>query len=158
MLAIVAVLGSIALPAMRNGMEQAGLGHETERLAELLRGARALAVGQPHSVVLCPGDALGCSVDWDTDQLLLFSDLDGDGEYGPGDLARRFVPGSSTRLRWVSFRRNNRISFASGSGTTANNGSLYLCPQQGGDAARIVLSRSGRVRVESCEDCGRCAG
>ncbi|MFM8355484.1 MAG: GspH/FimT family protein [Gammaproteobacteria bacterium] len=158
-LAIVALLGSLALPGLRGLREQSDSTLAVNQVLGQLGLARSSAILQHARVTLCPGGGqtpgspatCGVRDSWHLGALL-FVDVNGNGrrETTEPEL-RRFPPLDTGRVYWRGFRNRVYLQYLPSGHTPFQNGSFYYCAASGApNLARIViLTASGRARVAS---------
>lgn len=162
-LAIVALLGALALPGLRSLRDQSDSTLAVNQLMGQLALARSSAILQHARVSLCPspgagpgsghhpGTNTGCGArdSWHLGALL-FIDSNGNGRREPAEAElRRFPPLATGRVYWRAFRNRAYLQYLPNGHTPWQNGSFHYCATSGApNLARIViLTASGRSRV-----------
>lgn len=162
-LAIVALLGALALPGLRSLRDQSDSTLAVNQLMGQLALARSSAILQHARVTLCPsagpslsagqhaGTNAGCGTR-DTWHLgaLLFIDSNGNGRREPAEAElRRFPPMAAGRVYWRAFRNRAYLQYLPSGHTPWQNGSFHYCAVSSAAAlARIVIvTPSGRARA-----------
>lgn len=154
--AITGVLAVVATPALMHGTHKMQTHTRTQMVVGMLEQARRAALTGQAPVVVCSGSSSGCLSDWTASQLAVFADTNRSEDLDNSDRLMQVFPVKDTRLVWRGFRKGVFIGFDAQRGTARNSGSLYLCPLNGGEAQRILLHNSGRVRHEPCHQCQAC--
>lgn len=166
-IAVAAVLLAIAIPAFSNLMAQNELAAASNAVRGALLAARQTAVMRGHPVSLCAGNPeAGCTGDWSAGQWLVFRDSNHDGQLGADEtlLHQGRVPGAGgtvsidgngplrTALVYMPLGHAERVSGAFGAGR------LRLCVARdiSPNARELVISASGRVRLQHVELNGAC--
>lgn len=153
-LAVMTILALLGLPALRELMSSQRLAVASHALVSSLNYARSEAIRRNAVVTVCPSKSQsGCEagIAW-SQGWIVFADLDGDGQAGIDEPVLRTTtalleePASSSSLSHVSYRPDGKAWKPSGA---LQFGSIYLCGSQ--RAKRIVLSASGRVRLENSQ-------
>lgn len=166
-IAVAAVLLAIAIPAFSNLMAQNELAVASNAARGALLAARQTAVMRGHPVSLCAGNPeAGCTGDWSAGEWLVFRDTNHDGQLGADEtvLHQGRVPGAGrtvsidgngplrTALIYMPMGHAERVSGAFGAGR------LRLCVARdlSPNARELVISASGRVRLQHVELDGAC--
>lgn len=165
--AAAAILLAIAVPAFSNLMARNELAAASNAARGALMAARQTAVMRGHPVSLCAGEPeAGCTGDWSGGQWLVFRDADHSGDLGAGEAVLRHgrVPGAGqavsidgngpfrSAMVYVPLGHAERRSGAFGAGR------LRICVQEdlAPNARELVVSASGRVRLQSVDLDGAC--
>jgi len=148
-LAIVALLAGVTIPAWSSASESAHAGAAQAALLESLVGAVDHAALTGSEVVLCPGDASGCrdSIDWSRGWVA-WTDLDGDRTLGSGEPLLQAHPAldGAVHLRSTSGRKH--LVFQPNGGNVGSNVTFTLCDGRGPARARaLVLANDGRLHA-----------
>lgn len=149
-LAVIAILATLAAPALaqllKNSRDQAAM----EELNTLLHHARSRAVEHKRALRLCPSlNGVDCSTDWSQPWLLSTEQ---------GKKLYHSTPYSGSRpLQWSGFGEAIRFH---GNGTSpTSNGRFYICDEQA-ITRQLVINRQGRIRragiQENQEQSHRC--
>ena len=143
-LAIAAVLFSVAAPSLATLATRSRGDTVVEQMVGALRFARHLAVARGQPTVLCPGQGPACGPrnSWQTGANVAVS--------GTVALVQPALP-AGYRVTWnrqasgITFRPNGSITQA---------GSLFICSPDGDprQARRIVLNNQGRLYQERDRD------
>ena len=146
---IASILVGIAVPAVNGAIEAAHSGAAKGALLESWLGSVSHAANAGSEVVLCPGDAGGCSgsIDW-SPGWIAFADIDGDRNRSPNEtLLKQTDPlGGKVHLRSTTGR--TRVVFQPNGGNAGSNITWTLCDGRGADrATTIVVSNMGRIRA-----------
>lgn len=165
--ALVAVLLSIAIPAFSSMLARNQLVAATNGARGALLAARQAAVMQGRPVSICAGTPdSGCTGDWAGGEWVVFADANHDGEIDAGERVVRHgrVPalGDTVRLDangplrtalvYVPLGHAERVSGAFGAGRLRVCAEADLAP----NARELVISASGRVRLQSVDLDGAC--
>jgi type IV fimbrial biogenesis protein FimT len=145
-LALVAIVASMAAPQLYATWQLQSLHDERQRLAQQVRFARLTSLQKSAKVSVCWSDICGASMGF-----VIYLDSNNDNYWQHTELLLsqwQIKSGLSFR-----FSRDSQISFNS-AGNTAQSGTLILCgPGLNYDAANskdlgyaLVLSSSGRLR------------
>ena len=148
-MSVVSILAGIAIPAVQDAAEAARSGAAKGTLVESWMTSVAHAANTGSEVVLCPGNAGGCSggIDW-SQGWIAFADIDGDRVRGPNEtLLKQAEPlGGKVHLRSTAGR--TRMVFQPNGGNAGSNITWTLCDGRGPEAATtIVVANSGRLRT-----------
>ncbi len=156
-LAIIGIVVGIGVPAWSTIARTNHLAAITNRLVGAIHLARAEAIRSGRRVTLCASrDGATCTTEGYQVGWIVFRDLDGDTRKDLLEpvLARGaadhtvVIQGNRPVARMISYTPMGVPKTATGA---FQAGTLYLCAD--GDGRRIVLSRSGRLRVETAR-CG----
>lgn len=149
-------LASIGIPHLIHAHQQMNQRIATNSMLGALHYARNQAVTSRIKTSLCNGQ-LACTNNpiW-RDDLLIFSDPNGNGQLDNGEvlLQKLTIPEGYT-WRWSSFRSRTRISFASDGTTLSLNGTFTLCDRTT-PTRQIVVSITGRPRIRPPEPDAHC--
>ena len=166
-ISIAAIFLTVSIPVFSNMLAQNELALATNAARGALMVARETAVMKGQSVSLCPGDpSNGCSGDWSAGQWLVFRDSNHNGELDADEtvLQHGIVPGAGqgvsvdgngplrSALVYMPLGHAERVSGAFGAGR------LRLCVERNitPNARELVISSSGRVRMERVDFGGTC--
>ncbi len=149
-LAIVAVLGAIALPGFGNLMGRMRLQGAIDDLQTALNQARIAAVSRGGHVVVCPAfDASGCdhTTEWHHGWLL-FGDMDRDGERSGEEPVIVTGEAKSADIGIVASIGRPRIDYRPDGSASGTNVTLTACSRTLGatEARTLVVSQAGRIR------------
>lgn len=154
-LAIVALMALLAVPSLMMFVHTSTVKAATTELASAIHYARAEAVKRGWPVSVCKSATIhashpSCSraARW-SDGWLIFVDKDADGVVDQDETSLRVGKPPSSEIDITSSNFSNRISYLA-TGASNNNGSFTLCANK--IARRIVINKTGRMRIES-EDC-----
>ncbi|HDP89757.1 MAG TPA: prepilin-type N-terminal cleavage/methylation domain-containing protein [Thioalkalivibrio sp.] len=151
-LVVAGILLGVAVPGFQDLVARSRLTTTTNLLVASLHLARSEAVRSGHHATICPGDADGCRPGSYDRGWIVFLDLNRDGRHQAGEPIRRVfdamgagvsATGNSTVSDYVMYTPRGYTQRASGA---FQAGTLTLCTPP--HARRIVISRSGRPRVE----------
>lgn len=166
-ISVAAVLMAIAIPAFSSILAQNQLAAATNAARGALMAARQSAVMKGRPASLCAGTpSEGCSGDWSAGEWLVFQDADHSGDLDDGEQIVRHgrvaAVGSGVRLDangplraalvYVPMGHAERVSGAFGAGRLRVCAEADLAP----NARELVISASGRVRLQSVDLDGSC--
>lgn len=166
-MAVAAILLATAVPAFSNLTAQNQLAAASNAVRGALMVAREMAVMRGRPVSLCAGEPVnGCSGNWSAGQWLVFRDSNHSGDLDANEtvLQHGGVPGAGqavsidgngplrSALVYMPLGHAERVSGAFGAGR------LRLCVRQKivPNARELVISASGRVRVQRVDFGGVC--
>ncbi|ARS47791.1 GspH/FimT family pseudopilin [Ectopseudomonas hydrolytica] len=143
-LAMLLVLISIALPNLRQQIENNERTQAVNQLLSLLHHTRSNAVYTRRVVTLCQGESR-CSEStiW-RGTLLIFVDHNANGQRDIGD-ELLYQTQIAEGLSWHWNRNKSHIQFEADGTTRALNGTFTLC-KRGAPQRQVVIALSGRVR------------
>ncbi len=160
-LALLTALFRLALPAFDDLIARERASAALNRMLGVVQQARAAAVRQNRSLVLCASNSMEADApcagldDWHLGTLL-FADGNGNGRFESGDDAVRRDAGWSEqgRIRWRSFRNRSYLRFRPNGMTDWRNGSFTWCPESrdASLAVQLVLNAGGRARKARDQD------
>ncbi|MGQ7249679.1 GspH/FimT family pseudopilin [Halomonas sp. V046] len=143
-LALCAVLASVAVPGYRQLAARQDIAAELARLGGALSLARSAAMASRRPITVCPkGEGTQCGADWAGP--LVIVEARGDDGYLSADrrVLRYFA---ASRVASVHFRQDDKpVRFLPTGRASGHNGTFDICTRQG-LAASLVLSNFGRVR------------
>lgn len=146
--AVLAVVGAFALPAL-NGAMEAGRAHEARSaLLASFTAAVSKATITGARTVLCPARSEVCvdSADW-SGGWMVFLDRDGNRERDAGEPIVQRHPALGGKVRLRSTEGRKRIVFQGHGGNAGSNVTFTLCDGRGpAKAQTLVLSNAGRMR------------
>ncbi|UTW06694.1 GspH/FimT family pseudopilin [Pseudomonas benzenivorans] len=145
-----------ALPAFTSTLQRNKQAQATNQLLGALHYARGAAVTGRVTTTLCSG--LGpCAQEreW-RDRLLIFTDLNENGQHDAGEelLQQLYIP-SGFSWRWSNFRSRSYLQFEADGTTLALNGTFTLCDQNT-PKQQVVINLTGRVRTQAAPANARC--
>jgi type IV fimbrial biogenesis protein FimT len=150
-MAIVAILLSTAVPAVKNYTWNLRLRTAIDTLQSDLNLARAHAISHNTEMIICPAiDAADCSGSsaWQYGWIV-FTDINADHRRQVGEAlikhanAVEFLDISSSRSR-------KYLRFLPNGSAPGSNVSIVFCDKRGAEyAGKIVVSNSGRIRIET---------
>ena len=151
-LAVIVVLITMTAPSMQSLVINQRVASATQEVFSTLLLARSEAVKRQRTVSVCSTvDGISCDEDntgWEQGWLV-FTDADADGILEEGDQILRARETWNEQIT-ISWNRGYSISFNS-RGQTGTAGSFEICAD--GEAKAIVVSLTGRSRVEDRELC-----
>ena len=130
------------------------------RVSHSLANAKITALNSAAIVTLCGSlDGIQCGRHW-SDGLLTFIDSDGDRRMGGDDELIHWQPMDDLlgALSWRAFGSRHYLLLDSRGGLQTNNGSFTYCPPPPArsPAAKIVINRSARSRIEWRSSTAQC--
>ncbi len=148
-LTILAIALMIAIPSFSSSLESVRQRTSVNQLLADLNFARSRAIttGQPVSLCAgtsdCDGEAM-----WGG-QVMIFSDMDGDGTIDEGDVTLRATAVTASHSwKWRNFRQQRHMTFKPDGTTHSLNGTFILC-RQGSPLKKIVINITGRARLDA---------
>ncbi len=149
-MAVVAILLAASVPAFKNYSWNLRMKTAVDALQTDLVLARGRAISHNIQTVICPAtDSDDCSgrSDWQ-DGWIVFTDLNRDRRKQDGEPLLRHA-GAVAFLDINSSRSRTHLRFYPNGTAPGSNISILFCDQRGaGNASRIVVSNSGRIRSE----------
>ncbi|SDK20870.1 GspH/FimT family pseudopilin [Billgrantia gudaonensis] len=147
-LAVMAILATWAVPAFQAQAARQEVTTDVMRLKTALSMARSTAITRRTPIVVCPLDdstSAGCSKanDW-TQPLLIKPWNDADAP------ALRIL--ADGEVESITYRADRPVRFTALGRASGYNGTFRICGRRS-NAARIIVSNFGRVRVERGADC-----
>lgn len=146
-----------ALPAFTSTLQRSQQTQAVNQLLGALHYARGTAVMSRKTIALCSGNA-PCSPEqvWQS-QLLIFDDLNKNGQLDNGEALLQQLPlPKGYSWRWSNFRSRSYLQFEADGTTRALNGTLTLCHAD--DPTRqIVINLTGRARTQAAPGDARCS-
>lgn len=149
-IALVGILGFVAVPGMHNLLQKSKTTAAVNQLAGLVRYARNLAITHNTHVTLCPSqNGESCeNLPWH-DGVLLFTDQNTNSKVDGADRVERFMQPfvNAGSIRWGSLR--NKVQFNGRGMARGTVGSFIYCPENRDPmlAESLVLSFQGRLRL-----------
>ncbi len=150
-LAIMLMLMTTALPNGQNMMKRSQSTAAINWLLEAIVYARQAAILRNTLVTLCPGPVDGrCKGEWH-DELVVFTDANGNRRIDRNDvILERFVnPAKGSTIRWRAFQNKQYLQMTGEGFTNYQNGNFTYCPPDGDlrFARQLVINVQGRVRM-----------
>ncbi len=147
--AILAILAGVALPALGDLSADAGSRSARHALATAINQARSAAVSRGHSVSICPSrDQQSCSTDsrWHHGWLV-FEDPNRDGIRGGDEAVIALSPSQPQGLAIMGTGGRPHIRYMPDGSASGTNLTLTVCDRRGeAHAVTLVLSNAGRLR------------
>jgi len=151
-LVVMAILATWAVPNFQAQAARQEVVTEVMRLKTALALARNAAITRRTTVAVCarpsPGSSQCDLADWSHPLVVV------QGQAPSGNLAGtqtlRVLEGSGGPA--ISFSRDYPVRYKSLGRASGHNGTFAICGSHG-NAARVIVSNFGRVRVESGADC-----
>lgn len=143
---IATLLIGLAVPSFNTWVEKQRSLNIQSQLIHGLNFTRSTALSLQQTVTLCPGLSQ-CLPAWG-DSLLIFTDINADGERQPNEPILKQTPlqYAEPYLKWKSFNSKPYIQFNSSGTVSTFNGSFYYCPDNKGQPFKLSLARTGRIR------------
>jgi len=163
-LSVLGILIAVGVPSFNQFMTNSRLNSYVNTMLSNLSLARSEAIKRNGRVVVCTSsDGASCDNSGDWNQgWIIFADIDNDASRDDGEDLIHAMPSLQTGY---SFSGNanvsNYISFDSQGMTKLTNGAMQagtvtLCPEApavGGIGRQLILSSSGRARIEKITTC-----
>jgi Tfp pilus assembly protein FimT len=148
-LALLAIVASIATPQLYRSWQLQSLSDERQRLVQEIRFARLTSLQKSAKVSVCWSQACGSIKGF-----LIYLDANEDGLWQDSEIA--LSQWQINQSLSFSFNRGQQISFNS-AGNTAQSGTMVLCVANASASAinnqalgyALVLSSSGRLREQT---------
>lgn len=150
-LAIGAILLMLAAPSLGNLIAHTRMATAEGTLAGSLHHARAAAIMHNKRVVVCPSnDARHClsSDEWQRGWLIA-NDADHDGQPDTGAPAIALLPALPEGTRVITSTGRTRVAFHPDGDAAGSNARFTICHARQHDGKSVVVSNSGRVRIEA---------
>jgi len=148
---------TLALPAFTSTLQRNQQTQAVNQLLGALHYARSSAVMGRKTIALCSGDA-PCNPEqtWQN-QLLIFNDLNKNGQLDNGEALLQQLPLSKGySWYWSNFRSRPYMQFEADGTTRALNGTLTLCHADT-PTRQIVINLTGRARLQAAPGNTRCS-
>jgi type IV fimbrial biogenesis protein FimT len=148
-LLIAGIMLGIAAPSFVDMLRQNRKAQAVNQLLGGLNYARGEAVLGRRAIGICSGDsACNGSRNWGR-RLLIFEDLNRNGQLDPGEhLISQLELASDATWRWSRFGQQPYLQFEANGTTRAANGTLTLC-MDNQPKHQLVISLSGRIRSQA---------
>lgn len=151
-LAVVVILISMTAPSMQGLIINQRVTSATQEIFTSIHLARSEAIKQQRTVSLCSTtNGINCDEDdtgWEQGWLI-FTDADADGILEEGDRILRASQALDEPIT-ISWNQGGSVSFNS-RGQADVAGTFEVCAD--GEARAVIISRTGRPRVEDQEVC-----
>ncbi len=147
-LALISIFSSVTIPAIGLSLENQRRQSATIQMLGVLKFARGQAVFGRQKVSICHG-SVNCerTGDW-SQQLLVFSDINGNGLLdGTDTVLRAESIGHEIYWKWAGLRSTQYLQFEPDGTTLAFNGTFTLC-HEGKPFKQIVINIAGRMRTQ----------
>ncbi|MGM0785633.1 MAG: GspH/FimT family pseudopilin [Pseudomonadota bacterium] len=147
-LAVMAILATWAVPGLQAQAARQEVTSDVMRLKTALAMARNAAITRRTPIVVCPLDgstSAGCSNGNDWTRPLLIKPWN-----DAGAPALRIL--ADGEVDSITYREDRPVRFTALGRASGYNGTFRICGRRG-NAARVIVSNFGRVRVESGADC-----
>ena len=145
-LAIVAILTSVAAPSLQHLLNQNQLRVAQTDFIAALRHARGMAITSGRRSLFCPSpDGQHCSNDTHWDQGWLLGH-DANGDHQPDGDPSYTGAAYSAKLNISSSSGRHDVRFHPDGSASGSNITLLFCESGGNTALSVVVSNSGRIR------------
>lgn len=155
-MALVAVLVTVGVPAFRSFLQDQRIITQTNELIGALNLARSEAIKRGARVVICRTAGADCATDaagiWEGGWTI-YTDNNGNGARDAGEsiiwVGQQANPGITIRTggnftRWIAYQPGG----SSVGNTNLGNGTFRICDSRGADHARFVaINTAGRARI-----------
>ena len=152
-LGIAGILAMIGAPAMGSLLARTRARTAEGALLDALQRARAAAVMHNGRVLVCPSqDGQHCDEgdNWGRGWVVaLDRDRDGQPDSGASPFVVQGALSAGTRV--VSSRGRTRIAFHPNGGAAGSNASFTICATRARTGKAVVLSNSGRIRIDAVD-------
>lgn len=146
---IMALLSTMAIPAMSSWIDSVRARSAQKKFYSMATEARSIALRQSQITTLCNLQADECAYEFDL-PVTLFVDSDSDAELDFDEEIIRIVDLKLPEKINIRWNRSRYMRFWPSGGTGALNGSLSYCDlEDTGNDFRVVVSRTGRVRIDT---------
>jgi len=145
-LLLISLISLLAIPSFQRLIVQNSLAAETQRLVTAINYTRMLAIEKHCSITLCPSDDnKTCGSNWSLDLLVFIDPLN------KNPILQSF-PGENPSKNVIQWNRSINIITMSALGLLqSQNGSFIVSDKHHELSSTVILSRTGRVRVENGE-------
>lgn len=151
-LAVIVILITMTAPSMQGLIINQRVASATQEVFTAIHLARSEAIKRQRTVSLCSTvDGISCDEDdsgWENGWLI-FTDSDADGVLEDGDEVLRVEDAQNEQII-ISWNQGGALSFNS-RGQTNLAGTFEVCAD--GEVRAVIISRTGRPRVEERELC-----
>ena len=150
LLAIIAVISTIAVPAWKNILKKQELNGQINSLVAMIYLARSEAIKRNQIVTICHSqDQQSCGGSW-SEGWLMFADNNADGHRD--NTESRLAAGTimdGYQLSWSAFGPTSYMRFMRNGLTSAHNGTFKLCAENNDArfAKAVIISKTARVRL-----------
>lgn len=149
-LALTAIVITLAVPGYQTLIATNHVQSKVDELVTAIHFARSEAIKRHTTITLCKSlDTKQCGGKWQ-DGWIIFVDKTAQGYVGRTDDILRVVQYTTKtdRLEWHGSRSNNYLQI-NPDGTTRGQDGSFIYETQAGYSSKIVISLTGRVRVEN---------
>lgn len=149
--AILAILLAVAVPALAPLVERQRAGSAMSALSTQMQLARMAAITYRRPAVLCPsrnGSACDGGTDWGLGWLL-FLDMDGNHQPDAADeiLRNEPVPAARSHMRLVGTTGRPRLRYLPDGRSAGSNLTISVCNAQGALLGAVIVNNVGRPRA-----------
>jgi len=143
------IMLSLALPSFTSTLKRSQQTQAVNQLLGALHYARGSAVMGRKTIALCSGDAPCDSEQAWQSKLLIFDDLNKNGQLDNGEALLQQLPLSKGySWYWSNFRNRTYMQFEADGTTRALNGTFTLCHADS-PTMQIVINLTGRARIQA---------
>ncbi len=150
---ILALVLGIAIPGLTHAVARVQSVSARSALSAALFDAQRNATVLGRQVVVCAGDAGGCTggIDW-SDGWIVFIDENRDRQRGPGERLVRQEPALPRGVGLHGTLGRSRVIYLANGSNAGSNTTFTLCDRRGPqDAERLILANGGRLRRDRAE-------
>ncbi len=148
-LSIASILLSQALPSFNQFLDQRKVSAHTQRLAQVIKLSRTVAVTESQIVTLCPTqNGHSCSANW-SDGYLSFKDDNGNRQLDHNEekLFEYLSTDKNSQVSWRAFGVRKSLQWLQTGITNHQNGSFELCYKSIPELSRgLFITKPGRIR------------
>lgn len=158
-LALIALLTSMAIPALRAWQDNASARLSANQLMGALHYARSTAVHGSSTIALCSGTTHCTHKDAWHEHVLIFNDMNKDGQLNPNEelLGLLTIKGDHFWV-WKGFRRTNYLQYQANGTTRGHNGTFTLCTRELKAVREIRVNTTGRAQIRPARGDKNCEG
>ncbi|MGM0571785.1 GspH/FimT family pseudopilin [Marinobacter sp.] len=153
--ALVAIMTAVAIPSASQLLDHSQNRVEVNDLFGFLASARAEAVRSGYVHTLCPLDvsSSACGRDWNR-PLYLFADPFNERKLTANTSVKRVLPPPERGYLLVRSLSRSYFQYRPDGQILSDLGNITWCPESGApdDAAHLIVSRGGRIRLASDDD------
>ncbi len=149
-LTVVAIVMTAAMPLWSNLVQQNQQDASISSLLNLLQFAKQQAIFQGNIITICPlSEKRLCINDW-SQKIAVFHDDNNNHELDKSDklLQSLKVIKAGAKLQWRGFPSKRYLQFYPGQRLSSHNGRFIYQQTHSATTRSIILSRTGRLRVE----------
>lgn len=143
---LTSILLLISIPAFQQVLAHNRATIEVNKIISALHYARSEAIQMNETIVFCKStDGKQCGGNWGDGQIVVANN----------QVLRAYpaLPANTQLYLKGNFGNNDSIRWLPSGATAGQKGSIYYCPVDERYGRRIVLEKTGRVRVEDFANC-----